>query len=79
MSVEMLSPMRLGYVSRTLMKAILCYNNKRCKMGEDEFKTLNRSIVPTCWDGRFSAHILDWRHLCEYGGGTASYETLASL
>jgi hypothetical protein len=61
------------------MKAILWCNNKRCRVSKDEFKTLNGSIVPTCWDGMFSAHILDGRHLCECGGGAASYETLASL
>jgi hypothetical protein len=33
------------------MKAILWYNNKRCRVSKDEFKTLNGSIVPTCWDG----------------------------
>jgi hypothetical protein len=27
------------------MKAILWYNNKRCRVSEDVFKTLNESIV----------------------------------
>jgi hypothetical protein len=58
---------------------ILWYNNKRCIMSEDEFKILNRFIVPTFWDGMFSAHILDGSHLCECGGGVAFYETLVSL
>jgi hypothetical protein len=48
------------------MKAILWCNNKRCRVSKDEFKTLNGSIVPTCWDEMFSAHILDGHHLCEW-------------
>jgi hypothetical protein len=41
----------------------------------DEFKTLNGSIVSICWAGVFPAHTLDGCHLCECGGGAASYET----
>lgn len=61
------------------MKAILGYNNKRYRVSKDEFKTFNGSIVPTCWDDMFFAHIFDGRHLCECGGGAAFYETLASF
>ena len=57
------------------MKAILWCYNKRCRVSEDEFKTLNGFIVPTCWDEMFPAHILDGHHLCECGDGAASYET----
>jgi hypothetical protein len=43
------------------------------------FKTLNGFIVPTCWDEVFTAHTLDGYHLCECGGGVASYETWIGL
>jgi len=42
-------------------------------------KTLNGSIVPTCWDGVFPAHAPDGCHLCECGGGAAFYETRVGL
>jgi hypothetical protein len=50
-------------------------------MSKDEFKkkTLNGFIVPTCWDGVYSAHTLDECHLYECGGGAASYETWVGL
>jgi hypothetical protein len=44
-------------------------------MIKDEFKTLNGSIVPTCWDVVYSTHTFDGFHLCECGGSAASYET----
>jgi hypothetical protein len=61
------------------MKAILWYNNKKCRISKDEFKILKGSIVSTYWDGVFSIHILDGPYLCECEGGAASYETLANL
>jgi hypothetical protein len=43
-------------------------------MNEDEFKTLNEPIIPTCWDVVFSMHFIDGCNLCECGGGAASYD-----
>jgi hypothetical protein len=57
----------------------MVYNSTWCRVIKDEFKTLNGSIVSTCWDVVFSAHTLDGCHLCKCGGGAASYETKEGL
>ena len=44
-------------LKRLLMSSSLwCKTVQRCREIKDEFKTLNGSIVPTCWDGVFPAH-----------------------
>ena len=62
-----------------MSSSLWCKTVQRCREIKDEFKTLNGSIVLTCWDGVFPAHTPDGYHLCECGGGAASYETWVGL
>jgi hypothetical protein len=59
--------------------SLWCKTVQRYRVIKDEFKILNGSIVLTYGDEVFPAHTPDGYHLCECGGGAASYETWICL